>query len=152
LKALTASFSSGILFAIGLGISGMTRPIKVIGFLNFFGDWDPSLAFVMIGAIAVYFVANRMRRGMPSPLFGAKFAIPTRNRSRPAVHRRGCVVRRGMGSRRLLPGTRNRIARFRRGAGRDLRGLDGLGNVPALLCIASAAIGAANRRPGAYRR
>jgi hypothetical protein len=41
LKALTASFSSGILLAIGLGISRMTRRIKVIGFLDFFANWDP---------------------------------------------------------------------------------------------------------------
>jgi uncharacterized membrane protein YedE/YeeE len=73
------SFIAGIIFALGLGISGMTRPIKVIGFLDFFGNWDPSLAFVMAGAIAVYFVANRRRRTMPSPLLAAKFAIPTRS-------------------------------------------------------------------------
>jgi len=77
MKALITSFSSGVLFAIGLGISGMTRPVKVIGFLDFSGNWDPSLALVMIGAIGVYFIADRMRRGMPSPSFGAKFAIPS---------------------------------------------------------------------------
>ncbi len=78
-KALATSFLSGIVFALGLGISGMTRPVKVIGFLDFFGSWDPSLAFVMIGAISVYLLANRRRLTMASPLFAVKFAIPARS-------------------------------------------------------------------------
>jgi uncharacterized protein len=78
-KTFVTSFFAGIIFALGLGISGMTRPIKVIGFLDFFGNWDASLAFVMLGAIAVYFVANRERLTMRSPLLAAGFAIPTRS-------------------------------------------------------------------------
>jgi uncharacterized protein len=57
MKRLLVSFASGIVFALGLGISGMTRPVKVIGFLDFAGKWDASLAFVMVGAIAVYCIA-----------------------------------------------------------------------------------------------
>jgi uncharacterized membrane protein YedE/YeeE len=79
MKALLTSFVSGLVFAIGLGISGMTRPIKVIGFLDFFGVWDASLAFVMVGAIAVYFVAYRIVGKMRSPVFAPKFALPTRS-------------------------------------------------------------------------
>lgn len=79
MRALVTSFVSGIVFALGLGISGMTRPIKVIGFLDFFGSWDPSLAFVMVGAIAVFFLAMGRSRRMVSPLFAAEFAIPTRS-------------------------------------------------------------------------
>jgi uncharacterized membrane protein YedE/YeeE len=79
MKTLLTSFVSGLVFALGLGISGMTRPIKVIGFLDFFGAWDASLAFVMVGAIAVYFVAYRFRATMGAPLFAAKFAMPTRS-------------------------------------------------------------------------
>ena len=78
MKALLTSFASGILFALGLGISGMTRPVKVIGFLDFFGAWDGSLAFVMVGAIAVYFVAWRLSAKLRSPLFAPKFAMPAR--------------------------------------------------------------------------
>jgi uncharacterized protein len=78
MKATLISFFSGIVFALGLGISGMTRPTKVIGFLDFFGNWDASLAFVMIGAIGVYFVAYRLSRTMPAPLLAARFALPTR--------------------------------------------------------------------------
>jgi len=78
MKSATISFVSGVVFAIGLGISGMTRPIKVIGFLDFFGQWDASLAFVMIGAIGVYFIAYRLSRTMASPMLEAKFSIPSR--------------------------------------------------------------------------
>lgn len=49
-----AAFLCGLLFALGLGVSGMTLPTRVVGFLDFFGNWDYSLMFVMGGAIAVY--------------------------------------------------------------------------------------------------
>jgi uncharacterized membrane protein YedE/YeeE len=52
--ANVVAFASGLLFAVGLGIAGMTQPSRVIGFLDVFGAWDPSLALVMAGAIAVY--------------------------------------------------------------------------------------------------
>jgi uncharacterized membrane protein YedE/YeeE len=52
-KQLLVAFLSGILFAVGLAVAGMTQPAKVAGFLDVAGNWDPSLAFVMIGAIAV---------------------------------------------------------------------------------------------------
>lgn len=51
------SFASGLLFGLGLIVSGMANPAKVLGFLDFAGAWDPSLAFVMAGAIAVGVVA-----------------------------------------------------------------------------------------------
>ncbi len=78
MKALLTSFVSGIVFALGLGISGMTRPIKVIGFLDFFGAWDASLAVVMIGAMAVYFVAYRFSKTMRAPMLAPDFALPKR--------------------------------------------------------------------------
>lgn len=77
MKHLTASLS-GLLFAVGLGVSGMTRPSKVMGFLDLFGAWDASLAFVMIGAIAIYFVLYRLITKRPTPLFDARFHLPTR--------------------------------------------------------------------------
>jgi len=79
MKSLVTSFISGVVFALGLGISGMTRPVKVIGFLDFFGAWDASLAFVIVGAIAVYFVAYRFSRTMPSPLLAPDFSLPKRS-------------------------------------------------------------------------
>lgn len=74
--ALVVAFVSGLVFAVGLGIAGMTRPTKVIGFLDVTGDWDPSLAFVMIGAIGVFvFAAERARRG-GAPSFAPSYALP----------------------------------------------------------------------------
>jgi uncharacterized membrane protein YedE/YeeE len=66
-------FFAGLLFAVGLGISGMTDANKVIAFLDFTEAWDPSLAFVMVGAIGVHGVANRWIRGTPRPLFAPVF-------------------------------------------------------------------------------
>jgi uncharacterized membrane protein YedE/YeeE len=78
MKAHGTSFIAGIIFALGLGLSGMTRPIKVIGFLDFFGNWDPSLACVMFAAIGVFFVAYRISQKLSSPLLAEKFALPRR--------------------------------------------------------------------------
>jgi uncharacterized membrane protein YedE/YeeE len=68
----------GVLFAVGLGIAGMTRPSKVLGFLDLAGDWDPNLAFVMAGAIAVglplFRGAPARRRGGPA----SESQVPTR--------------------------------------------------------------------------
>jgi uncharacterized protein len=77
-KPNIAAFGTGALFAVGLAISGMTKPSKVAGFLDVAGAWDASLAFVMIGAIAVHFVAYRIVMRRSSPLFDAKFHVPTR--------------------------------------------------------------------------
>lgn len=73
-----APFLAGLVFAVGLGIAGMTQPAKIIGFLDVTGRWDPSLAFVMLGAIAVYAPLSRLigRRGRP--LFAEGFVLPTR--------------------------------------------------------------------------
>ena len=64
--AIVIALVAGLLFGTGLIVSGMANPAKVIGFLDLFGQWDPSLAFVMAGAIAVgviaFFVAGRRGR------------------------------------------------------------------------------------------
>lgn len=78
MKPNLAAFGTGALLAVGLAISGMTKPAKVAGFLDVAGHWDPSLAFVMIGAIAVHFIAFRLVMRRPSPLFDARFHVPTR--------------------------------------------------------------------------
>ncbi len=62
----------GIVFGVGLAISGMTNPAKVIGFLDFFGQWDPSLACVMGGAITSFVVGNFL---VPAPRRTAKSAL-----------------------------------------------------------------------------
>jgi uncharacterized membrane protein YedE/YeeE len=69
---------SGLVFGAGLVISGMTQPQKVLGFLDPFGRFDASLILVMMGAIAVHFVAYRIRSKRSGPLFSPKFLVPTR--------------------------------------------------------------------------
>lgn len=76
-KLITAGLS-GVLFALGLLISGMTRPANVIGFLDFAGDWNPSLLFVMGGAVLVHAPLLAWTRRRTRPLFAPSFAIPTR--------------------------------------------------------------------------
>jgi uncharacterized protein len=73
IKPLIA-FLCGLLFAVGLGVSQMTLPTRVIGFLDFFGNWDPTLMFVMGGAIAVFLPVWLFMRGR-KPAF-ANTAIP----------------------------------------------------------------------------
>lgn len=77
-KEAALALVAGLLFGAGLAVAGMTQPEKVIGFLDLFGDWDPSLALVMGGAIAVHFVAYRLIKGRPSPLITTKWSLPTR--------------------------------------------------------------------------
>lgn len=73
------AFSAGALFAVGLAVSGMTQPAKVVGFLDVAGRWDPSLAFVMAGAVGVYFVAQRWFRNRSTALLGAEIELPARH-------------------------------------------------------------------------
>ena len=77
---ITAALVAGLLFGIGLGISGMTRPTKVLAFLDVAGAWDPSLAFVMMGAIGVHFVAVRIARRRARPVASEKFHFPAARR------------------------------------------------------------------------
>ena len=74
---MAASFSVGLIFSLGLVLSGMVRPEKVIGFLDVVKDWDATLIFVMLGAIPVHFIAYRLIKNRQSPLFDVKFHLPT---------------------------------------------------------------------------
>jgi uncharacterized membrane protein YedE/YeeE len=78
MKSNTIAFGAGALFAAGLAISGMTKPSKVVGFLDVAGSWDASLAFVLMGAILVHFIAYRVVMRRSTPLFDTKFHVPTR--------------------------------------------------------------------------
>ncbi len=80
-----AALFVGVIFALGLGISGMTRPEKVIGFLDVFGTWDFSLAFVMAGAITMHAMAYRLIRRRNSPLFSSHFHVPTSRDLTPSL-------------------------------------------------------------------
>jgi hypothetical protein len=73
-----AAFASGLLFGIGLIVSGMTDPAKVLGFLDVAGRWDPSLAFVMAGAVFVGFFAFAAARRRTKSFLGAAMQLPSR--------------------------------------------------------------------------
>ena len=72
-----AEFVVGLLFGLGLMLSGMTDPGKVIGFLDLFGTWDPSLALVMGGAIMVGFFAFTVAKKRTSTFLGGAMRMPT---------------------------------------------------------------------------
>jgi uncharacterized membrane protein YedE/YeeE len=78
LRTFVALFA-GALFGLGLAVSGMMNPAKVIGFLDFAGGWDPTLAFVMGGALLVTVPAFRLILGRPRPILAEGFALPTRS-------------------------------------------------------------------------
>ena len=69
------SLFCGIIFGIGLVISEMINPAKVLGFLNLFGEWDPSLAFVMIGALIVSTPLFHLFKNKEKPIFSTSFSI-----------------------------------------------------------------------------
>jgi LPXTG-motif cell wall-anchored protein len=75
--AILTALLSGLIFGLGLMVSGMSNPAKVLGFLDIAGSWDPSLAFVMVGAIVVaslaFFIARRRKRS----LLGLPMQLPT---------------------------------------------------------------------------
>jgi uncharacterized protein len=78
MPATLAAFVCGLVFGLGLMVSGMTQPAKVLGFLDIFGRWDPTLAFVMAGALAVTFAGYALARRRPAPVFAASHLWPTR--------------------------------------------------------------------------
>jgi uncharacterized membrane protein YedE/YeeE len=75
-RTLVALFA-GALFGLGLAVSGMMNPAKVIGFLDFAGGWDPTLAFVMGGALLVSIPAFRLILGRQRPVLAGGFELPT---------------------------------------------------------------------------
>ena len=78
MPAVLASFVCGLVFGAGLLISGMTEPEKVLGFLDIFGAWDATLAFVMAGAVAVAATGFAVARRRSAPVFSTKFSWPDR--------------------------------------------------------------------------
>ena len=68
---------AGLIFGVGLIVAGMTDPSKIIGFLDIAGVWNPSLAFVMVGGIAVATLAFRFAASQTQSFFGNAFQIPT---------------------------------------------------------------------------
>lgn len=78
MKSIVLALAAGLVFGVGLLVSGMTQPAKVVNFLDVAGDWDPSLAFVMGGAIAVHFLAYRVVPRLQKPVWAERWSLPTR--------------------------------------------------------------------------
>lgn len=77
---LVAVLAAGLLFGLGLSLSGMLDPTRVRGFLDVTGNWDPSLAFVLVGAVTVSALGYRLSRGMARPVLAPTFQIPANRR------------------------------------------------------------------------
>jgi hypothetical protein len=75
---ILGALAAGVLFGLGLVVSRMIDPAKVLGFLDLAGHWDPSLAFVMLGAIPVAAIGFRLGERRSAPLLDARFRGPTR--------------------------------------------------------------------------
>jgi len=75
---LLASLASGIVFGLGMAISGMTNTDRVQGFLDLAGAWDPTLAFVMAGGMLVTFIGYKFILKNPAPLLADMFHVPTK--------------------------------------------------------------------------
>lgn len=76
MKSVVTAGVSGLIFGVGLGVAGMTDPAKVIGFLDVAGAWDPTLAFVMGGAMTTYAFLRRLIQRRAGPLFAQAFPAP----------------------------------------------------------------------------
>jgi uncharacterized protein len=74
-----AALFAGTLFGVGLAVSGMINPAKVVGFLDVAGGWDPTLAFVMGGALLVTIPAFRVILNRPRPVLADGFDLPTKS-------------------------------------------------------------------------
>ena len=72
-----AALISGLIFSLGLILSGMTNPENVIGFLNVTGNWNPALAFVLMAAVVITGLGYRLAWKRSKPLFETSFSVPT---------------------------------------------------------------------------
>lgn len=77
---LLSLYLIGLVFGVGISVSGMANPAKVLNFFDIAGSWDPSLAFVMGGALIVTALGYRLVLARPTPIFAPKFSLPTAQR------------------------------------------------------------------------
>ena len=98
------NFLVGLIFGLGLLISGMANPAKVQNFLDLAGSFDPSLIFVMASALAVTFVGYRLVLRRERPVLAERFYLPSGKHHRRAIDPRRRAVRHRLGTFGLLPG------------------------------------------------
>jgi uncharacterized membrane protein YedE/YeeE len=101
---LVSGLCAGVLFGLGLAVSQMVNPAKVLGFLDVAGDWDPSLAFVMGAAIPVSALGIWLGRRQAAPWFAPTFSGPTRVRLDPRLLGGAAMFGVGWGRVGLCPG------------------------------------------------
>lgn len=77
-KSILSAFAAGLIFGLGLLVSGMANPEKVLAFLDLFGNWDPSLALVMVGAIGVGLPFFYIAKGRDVTVLGKQIQMPSR--------------------------------------------------------------------------
>ena len=120
-------FVAGLIFGLGLYISGMYQPSKVQGFLDIFGSWDPSLAFVMAGAVIIGFVAFSLARRRSRTFLGDELRLPPMGKIDAPLVAGGFIFGVGWGLSGICPGP----------------GILNLGffDLPALVFVASMAVG-----------
>lgn len=104
MRAVVVALASGTIFGAGLALGGMTDPARVRGFLDLFGAWDPTLAFVMGGAVMVMALAWIVQRSMQRPLFAEAFALPNRSDLTPRLIGGSALFGIGWGIAGLCPG------------------------------------------------
>ena len=107
-RAVWIALLSGLLFGAGLAVSGMADPSRVRAFLDVTGRWDPTLGFVMVGAMLPMIVAWRIKARLDGPLVGNDFHVPTSTQDRSQADRWRCSVRYWLGDRRPVSGSRDR--------------------------------------------
>lgn len=106
--SIIIQFAIGLIFGLGLVVSGMSNPAKVLNFLDLAairtGNWDPSLAFVMIGAVITAFIGFRWVLKRPRPVFAETFQLPARSDIDPRVIIGPAIFGIGWGLAGLCPG------------------------------------------------
>lgn len=104
MRTALISLVIGTLFGAGLALGGMTDPARVRGFLDIFGNWDPTLAFVMGGAVIVMAFAWRMVPRMAEPFVAEEFHLPTKSDLTPRLIGGAALFGVGWGIAGLCPG------------------------------------------------
>jgi uncharacterized membrane protein YedE/YeeE len=104
MRQIVLALLAGTLFGAGLAVSGMADPVRVRGFLDLFGAWDPTLAFVMGGAILPMVIAWRVQARMATPMAAPGFSLPTRRDLDPRLIGGAALFGIGWGVAGLCPG------------------------------------------------
>ncbi|WP_425456420.1 DUF6691 family protein [Blastomonas fulva] len=103
-KQTAIALAAGLIFGAGLAVSGMADPQRVQAFLDLFGAWDPTLAFVMGGAMIPMAIAWVVQRRMAAPVAASRFDLPGTNRIDPRLAIGALVFGAGWGIGGLCPG------------------------------------------------